>query len=148
MLAIPREIDWRIHQVAYVENLKPLRQSNFVTACIRPRFPSWIRSRREAGRLVALGDRHHESQVRLHEGALGLTAGTDLAPERAAGGRGRLLERLELSALLLCPSRCSSREPLLIVFREQRVAADVGQVDANEILIIAAGARAAYCTMV
>ena len=29
-----------------MENLKPLRQSNFSTACIRPRFPSWIRSSR------------------------------------------------------------------------------------------------------
>ena len=27
-----------------MENLKPLRQSNFSTACIRPRLPSWIRS--------------------------------------------------------------------------------------------------------
>src|SRR5919112_893328 len=34
----------RIHQVAYVENLKPLRQSNFSTARISPRMPSWIRS--------------------------------------------------------------------------------------------------------
>ena len=27
-----------------MENLKPLRQSNFSTACIRPRLPSWMRS--------------------------------------------------------------------------------------------------------
>ena len=45
VLAMPRVIAWRIHHVAYVENLKPLRQSNFSTACIRPRLPSWIRSR-------------------------------------------------------------------------------------------------------
>jgi len=45
VLAMPRVIAWRIHQVAYVENLKPLRQSNFSTACMSPRFPSWIRSR-------------------------------------------------------------------------------------------------------
>ena len=44
VLAMPRVIAWRIHHVAYVENLKPLRQSNFSTACIRPRLPSWIRS--------------------------------------------------------------------------------------------------------
>ena len=35
---------WLIHHVAYVENLKPLRQSNFSTACIRPMLPSWIMS--------------------------------------------------------------------------------------------------------
>ena len=32
-------------QVAYVENLKPRRQSNFSTARLRPSVPSWIRSR-------------------------------------------------------------------------------------------------------
>ena len=45
VFAMPRVIAWRIHHVAYVENLKPLRQSNFSTACMRPRLPSWIRSR-------------------------------------------------------------------------------------------------------
>ncbi len=29
-----------------MENLNPLRQSNFSTACIKPRFPSWTRSSR------------------------------------------------------------------------------------------------------
>ncbi len=37
---MPRWIAWRIHQVAYVENLKPLRQSNLSTAWMRPRLPS------------------------------------------------------------------------------------------------------------
>ena len=45
VLAMPRVMAWRIHQVAYVENLKPLRQSNFSTACMSPRLPSWMRSR-------------------------------------------------------------------------------------------------------
>src|SRR3954452_8970432 len=40
----PRWIDCRIHSVAYVENLKPFRQSNFSEARIRPSMPSWIRS--------------------------------------------------------------------------------------------------------
>ena len=31
---------WRIHHVAYVENLKPLRQSNFSAARLRPMTPS------------------------------------------------------------------------------------------------------------
>ena len=43
--AIERVIAWRIHHVAYVENLKPLVWSNLSTARIRPRLPSWIRSR-------------------------------------------------------------------------------------------------------
>ena len=39
-----RPIAWRIHSVAYVENRKPLRQSNFSTARISPSVPSWMRS--------------------------------------------------------------------------------------------------------
>ncbi len=35
----------RIHHVAYVENLKPLRWSNFSAARTSPIVPSWIRSR-------------------------------------------------------------------------------------------------------
>ena len=42
--AIARVMPWRIHQVAYVENLKPRRQSNSSTARISPMLPSWIRS--------------------------------------------------------------------------------------------------------
>jgi hypothetical protein len=38
--AIARVISWRIHHVAYVENLKPRRQSNSSTARIRPMLPS------------------------------------------------------------------------------------------------------------
>ena len=43
--AIARVIAWRIHHVAYVENLNPFSYSNLSTAFIRPIFPSWIRSR-------------------------------------------------------------------------------------------------------
>src|SRR4029434_10940600 len=43
---------WRIHHVAYVENLYPRRYSNFSTAFINPMFPSWIRSRKDRPRLV------------------------------------------------------------------------------------------------
>ena len=43
--AIARATAWRIHQVAYVENLYPLRQSNFSAARTSPIVPSWIRSR-------------------------------------------------------------------------------------------------------
>ena len=48
LFATPRCTAWRIHQVAYVENLKPRRQSNFSTARMRPMIPSWIRSSSES----------------------------------------------------------------------------------------------------
>ena len=48
--AIARVTAWRIHHVAYVENLKPLRWSNFSTARMRPSDPSWIRSRKVSPR--------------------------------------------------------------------------------------------------
>src|SRR5919204_435659 len=44
--ASARATAWRIHHVAYVENLKPLRWSNFSAARTRPIVPSWIRSRK------------------------------------------------------------------------------------------------------
>ena len=57
-----------------MENLKPLRQSNFSTARINPRFPSWIRSSRSRLPPVSLGDRDHQAQVGADEGHLGLVA--------------------------------------------------------------------------
>ena len=45
--AIARVIAWRIHQVAYVENLKPRRYWNRSTAFMSPMLPSWTRSSRE-----------------------------------------------------------------------------------------------------
>ena len=38
--AMARVMAWRIHHVAYVENLKPLVWSNLSTARISPRLPS------------------------------------------------------------------------------------------------------------
>ncbi len=46
-----RVIAWRIHHVAYVQNLNPRRYSNLSTARIKPAFPSWIRSRKLKPRL-------------------------------------------------------------------------------------------------
>ena len=48
VLETPRWMAWRIHHVAYVENLKPLRHSNLSTARNNPRFPSWTRSRSDS----------------------------------------------------------------------------------------------------
>ena len=48
--AMARVMAWRIHHVAYVENLKPFSKSNFSTARIRPMLPSWMRSRNDIPR--------------------------------------------------------------------------------------------------
>ena len=50
--ARPRWIAWRIHHVAYVENLKPRCHSNLSTARIRPALPSWMRSRKPRPRFM------------------------------------------------------------------------------------------------
>ncbi len=49
--ATARVIAWRIHHVAYVENLYPRRYSYFSTPRINPALPSWIRSRKLNPRL-------------------------------------------------------------------------------------------------
>ena len=52
--------------------MKPLRQSNFSTAWMSPRLPSWMRSSSDrSGALVSLGDRHHEAEVAVDEGLPG-----------------------------------------------------------------------------
>ena len=50
--ARPRWIAWRIHHVAYVENLKPRCHSNLSTPRIRPALPSWMRSRKPRPRFM------------------------------------------------------------------------------------------------
>mmetsp|Transcript_33677 Transcript_33677/g.78806 ORF Transcript_33677/g.78806 Transcript_33677/m.78806 type:complete len:259 (-) Transcript_33677:128-904(-) len=42
--AMARVMDWRIHQVAYVERRKPRAASYFSAALISPSDPSWIKS--------------------------------------------------------------------------------------------------------
>ena len=70
-LRMAREHAWRIHQVAYVENLQPRRQSNFSTARVSPIVPSWIRSgERQALPLERLRHRDDEPEVRLDHQAL------------------------------------------------------------------------------
>ena len=64
-LAIARVTACRIHQVAYVENLKPLRQSNFSTARIRPEHALLDQVEEgEALPAVVLCDRDDQAQVR------------------------------------------------------------------------------------
>ena len=91
---------------------------------------------RQARRLVLLGDRHHETQVRLHELALGLLALTGGAAQFALLGGGDLLaagvERLD--RLLAAFDRF--REPDLVVLREQRVLTDIGQIQADQVFVV------------
>ena len=121
-----------------MENLKPLRQSNFSTACIRPRLPSWIRSRSGQARgLVLLGDRDDQPQVRLHEGLLGLLALHDGAAKLALLGRGQPLGRLGHVGLGVPPGLDGLGQPDLVVLGQQRVLTDVCQVEPDEILVVA-----------
>src|SRR5947209_19949935 len=62
-----------IHQVAYVENLKPRSGSNLSTAFIKPMLPSWIKS--SSGNPCPryfLAHLDHQAQVPLHEPGTGL----------------------------------------------------------------------------
>ncbi len=79
--------------MAYVENLKPRRQSNFSTARFSPSVPSWIRSRNGTpSPAVALRDRDDEPEVRLDHHALrdGISA-LDALRESDLLGRGEQL---------------------------------------------------------
>ena len=141
MLAMPRVIAWRIHHVAYVENLKPLRQSNFSTACIRPRLPSWMRSSSgspDAWYFLAIDTtrrrfdctnwRSASSPWRAVRRSSRLRVGGDLL---AAGVEGldRLLARFDRLG-----------ETDLVVLGQQRVLPDVGEVETNEVFVIAINA--------
>ena len=136
VLAMPRVIAWRIHHVAYVENLKPLRQSNFSTACIRPRLPSWIRSSSgRPGRLVLLGDRDDEAQVRLHERPLRVVAVPGAAPQLPLLRRREALGGVQLLAGVVAPLDLL-RQANLVVLGEQRVLPDVGEVEPDEVFLV------------
>ena len=90
---------------------------------------------RQAGRLVLLGDRHHEAQVRLDELALGLLALAGGAAQLTLLGRGELLARVELCDRFVAGFD-GFRETYLVVFGEQRVLPDVGQVETDEVFVV------------
>ena len=78
VFSMARPIDWRIHQVAYVENLKPLRQSNFSTAWIKPEvaFLDQV-GQRQARPLVLAGYRNNQTEVGVDELGCGVFASED-----------------------------------------------------------------------
>ena len=100
---------------------------------------------RQARRLVLLGDRHHETQVRLHEGALGVLALADGAPQLALACR-----REVTSASSSRPTGGAGLDGLgeadLVVLGEQRVLPDVGEVETDEVFLVAFDALLGHCT--
>ena len=91
---------------------------------------------RQAGRLVLLGDRHDEAQVRLHELALGLLALAGGAAQLALLGGGQFLAgRIEFGEGLVAGFD-RLRQSHLVVFREQCVLPDVGEVETYEVFVV------------
>ena len=88
--------------------------------------------------LVLLGDRHHQTEVRLDEGLLGLLA----RPGRRGGahaswpGSGPWAPWRQ-SASALRPAFDGLGQADLVVLGQQRVLADVGQVEPDQILVVA-----------
>ena len=119
-----------------MENLNPLRQSNFLDGVHQAEVPLLDQiQQRQARGLVLLGDGHHEAEVRLHELPLGLLALVHQPAQLdAPAGTQRLAGRQ------LLPSLAPGLDPLgqidLVVLREQRVLADVGQIETDEILLV------------
>ena len=86
--------------------------------------------------MVLLRDRHHESQVRLDEGALGVLAISCGAAQLALAGRRGLLARALERGEGLVAGLDRLGQPHLVVLGQERVLADVGQVQANEVFFV------------
>jgi len=91
---------------------------------------------RHAGRLVLLGDRHDETEVRLHEAPLGLLTGAnELAQLALAGRRQAALVLLELGRRLLADLHRLG-EARLVILGQQRVLADLTEVQPDQVFLI------------
>jgi len=88
----------------------------------------------QLGRLVLLGDRDNEPEVRLDEGLCRFVALPDRTPQLALLGDGQLFARTHLCSSSP-PSLYRLRKPGLVVFCQQRVLADVVQVEADQVLL-------------
>ena len=138
VLAMPRVIAWRIHQVAYVENLKPLRQSNFSTACIRPRLPSWMRSRSgspDAWYFLAIETTSRRFDCTNVRSAVS-PARAVRRSSRLRAGRDLLAAVVQLGAGFV-PRLDGLRQPDLVVLGQERILTDVGEVEADEVFLVA-----------
>ena len=91
---------------------------------------------RQAGGLVLLGDRHDEAQVRLDELALGLLALAGGAAQLALLGRGEFLAGGVEFGEGLVAGFDRLRQSHLVVFGQQRVLPDVGEVETYEVFVV------------
>ena len=92
---------------------------------------------RKPGRLVLLRDRHHEPEVRLHERALRIVAQAGGAPQLALLRRSECLgpvDQLRAGRVALFDLL---GEADLIVLCQQRILADVGEIEPDEIFFVA-----------
>ena len=120
-----------------MENLKPLRQSNFSTACIRPEVALLDEVEQGQARgLVLLGDGHHQPEVGLHEGLLGALALEGGPPQLPLLGRGQALRRRRQLRVRLPAGFDGLGQANLVVLGQQRVLADVGQIQPNQIFVV------------
>ncbi len=118
-----------------MENLKPLRQSNFSTVCMSPRLPSCTRSssgRSAAWYFLAIDTTRRRLPL--------VNVCTAASPARTIRCSSRHVGRADPS------QRCKLRvgvasgldhlgQPDLVVFSEQGVAADVAEVQTDQILV-------------
>ena len=120
--------------------MKPLRQSNFTDRVHQAKVALLDEvEQRQAGRLVLLGDGYQEAQIGLHELAFGLltlaggAAQLPLLGGRDVGAAGEGLDRLL--------GRFDRRgETDLVILGQQPVLPDVGEVETNEVFVIAINA--------
>ena len=92
---------------------------------------------RQARRLILLRDRHDQTQVRLDEGLLGLLTLHHGSTQLALLRRGEALGRLGHLGLRSPPALDGLGQADLVVLGQQGVLPDVGQVQPDEILVVA-----------
>ena len=89
--------------------------------------------------LVLLGDRDDQPEVRLDELTLGLLALAGGAAQFALLRGGEFLAGVELGdGLVACFD--GLRESDLVVFRQQRVLPDIGEVETDEVFVVSVDA--------
>ena len=91
---------------------------------------------RQPGGLVLLGDRDDQPQVRLDEGAFGVLATLQVALELTAAGGCEVVCPVGLPGPGLDPGLDLLREADLALFGQQRILADVGEVQADEVFLV------------
>jgi hypothetical protein len=89
---------------------------------------------RRSGRLVFLGDRDDQAQVRFQEPAAGIVAGPN-RPAKGAPTPSTQANRIPKLAARIGAGLDQFCQSGLIVFGEQRVSAEIGQVQVDEVVV-------------